>query len=64
MLNQRLKLNQDFFIDENKKSPRDGFGEALSEIAEKDDLIVTLAADLSESVKLKKFFEKFLNYRK
>ena len=59
MLNQRLKLNQDFFIDENKKSPRDGFGEALLEIAEKDDSIVALTADLSESVKLKKFIEKF-----
>lgn len=61
MLNQRLKLNQDFFVDENKKSPRDGFGEALLEIAEKDDSIIALAADLSESAKLKKFIEKFPN---
>lgn len=59
MLNQRLKLNQDFFINENKKSPRDGFGDALLEIAEKDNSIVALAADLSESVKLKKFIDKF-----
>jgi transketolase len=59
MLNQRLKLNQDFFINGNKKSPRDGFGDALLEIAEKDNSIVALAADLSESVKLKKFIDKF-----
>lgn len=59
MLNQRLKLNQEFFVDENKKSPRDGFGDALLEIAEKDNSIIALAADLSESVKLIKFFDKF-----
>jgi len=59
MLNLRLKLNQDVFLDENKKSPRDGFGDALLEAAEKNNSIVALAADLSESVRLKKFFEKY-----
>ena len=59
MLNLRLKLNQDVFLDENKKSPRDGFGDALLEAAEKNNSIVALAADLSESVKLEKFFKKF-----
>jgi len=59
MLNLRLKLNQDVFLDENKKSPRDGFGDALLETAEKNNSIVALAADLSESVKLEKFFKKF-----
>jgi len=59
MLNLRLKLNQDVFLDENKKSPRDGFGDALLEAAEKNNSIVALAADLSESVKLGKFSKKF-----
>ena len=60
MLNSRLKLNQDVFLEDvEKKSPRDGFGETLVEVAQKDSSIVALAADLSESVKLKNFFEKY-----
>ena len=36
MLNSRLKLNQDVFLEDvEKKSPRDGFGEALVEVAQK-----------------------------
>ncbi len=59
MLNLRLKLNQDVFLDENKKSPRDGFSEALVGLADKNKSIVAMSADLSESVKLKSFFQKY-----
>lgn len=59
MLNLRLKLNQDVFLGEEKKSPRDGFGDALSELADKNKSIVAMSADLSESVKLKTFSQKY-----
>ena len=60
MLNKIKRLNPKIFDDDvEKKSIRDGFGEALIEIAEKDERIVALSADLSESVRLVKFKEKF-----
>jgi transketolase len=37
------------------KSTRDGFGEAILEIAKENEQIVVLSADLSESLRLKKF---------
>ena len=39
MLNLRLKLNQDVFLGEEKKSPRDGFGDAILELADKNKSI-------------------------
>jgi len=59
MLNLRLKLNQDVFLNGDIKSPRDGFGEALLELADKNKSVVAMSADLSESVKLKAFFQKY-----
>jgi len=60
MLNPKLKLNQDLFIKDVKmKSARDGFGDGIVKAAEKNKNIVALAADLSNSVKLTKFAEKF-----
>jgi transketolase len=60
MLNTRLKLNQDLFLkDVKKRSPRDAFGEAIIEIARKNNSIVTLSADLSESIKLQEFKKSF-----
>lgn len=41
------------------KSIRDGFGEALVELGEKDERIVVLTADLADSTRVKKFAEKF-----
>jgi len=62
MLNPKLKLNQDMFRDdEGRKSPRDGFGKGILEVAEKNENIIALSADLSESVKLGEFIKKFPN---
>jgi transketolase len=43
----------------NLKSIRDGFGEALIGIGEKDEKIVVLTADLAESTRVNKFRDKF-----
>lgn len=60
MLNSRLKLNQDVFLkDEKTRSSRDGFGDGILELAQKNNSVVTLSADLSDSVKLKEFINKF-----
>lgn len=60
MLNTKLKLNQDLFIDsENKRSPRDGFGKGIVDLAEKNKDVITLSADLSESIKLQEFKRKY-----
>jgi len=60
MLNKRLKLNQDLFLkDTKKRSPRDGFGAGILDVARKNKSIITLSADLSESVKLLDFKKNF-----
>ncbi len=41
------------------KSIRDGFGEALVEIGEKNPNVVVLTADLAESTRVKEFADKF-----
>jgi transketolase len=41
------------------KSIRDGFGEALVELGEKDERIVVLTADLADSTRVKDFADKF-----
>jgi transketolase len=41
------------------KSIRDGFGEALEELGQKDDRIVVLTADLADSTRVKAFADKF-----
>lgn len=41
------------------KSQRDGFGEALVELGEKNPDIVVLTADLAESTRVKEFADKF-----
>ena len=41
------------------KSTRNGFGEAILEIAKKNDKIVVLSADLAESLKLNEFKKEF-----
>jgi transketolase len=60
MLNKDLKLNEKLF-DENveEKPTRDGFGEALVELGEKDPNVVVLTADLSESTRTDGFEKKF-----
>ncbi len=60
MLNKDLKLNEKLF-DENvlEKPIRDGFGQALEALGEKDPNVVVLTADLSESTRTDGFQKKF-----
>jgi transketolase len=60
MLNKDLKLNQNLFTETvEQKATRDGFGEALLELGEKNPDVVVLVADLSESTRTEEFAQKF-----
>ncbi len=60
MLNHNLKLNPKVFNDDvTKKSTREGFGEGLLQAAIENDNVVGLCADLTDSVKMNIFAEKF-----
>lgn len=60
MLNQKIKLNQDIFSSDVKlKESRGGFGEGVLDAAALNKNLVVLGADLSYSVKLKGFMEKY-----
>jgi transketolase len=60
MLNQKIKLNQDIFSSDVKlKSSRDGFGEGILNVAVINKNLIVLGADLSYSVKLGVFMEKY-----
>ncbi|MDB5204398.1 MAG: transketolase, transketolase [Candidatus Taylorbacteria bacterium] len=62
MLNQNQKLNSKIFDKDVEQVPiRNGFGEGLVEAAEKDERIVALCADLTESTKMLDFKNKFPN---
>lgn len=58
MINETL--NKKIFSKEVEKKPiRNGFGEGLLEAGEKDDRVVALCADLTESTRTHLFAEKF-----
>jgi GxxExxY protein len=60
MLNPELKLNPKIFDSDVEQKPiRDGYGEALMELGEKNPNIVVLTADLAESTRVHKFAEKW-----
>lgn len=60
MLNPDLKLNPSLFSEEVELRPsRDGYGEALVELGEKNPKVVVLTADLSESTRCEAFAKKF-----
>lgn len=60
MLNPNLKLNEKLFDDlVEQKATREGFGEALVELGDKNPNVVVLTADLSESTKTNGFEQKF-----
>ena len=60
MLNPIAKLNQKIFDADCEKAPiRRGFGEGLVIAGETDKNVVGLCADLSESVQMEKFKNKF-----
>ena len=60
MLNPDLKLNTKIFDKDVEQIPiRQGFGEGLLEAGEKNQQVVGLCADLTESTKMNLFAEKF-----
>jgi transketolase len=60
MLNPKLKLNPKIFnSDVEKISIRNGFGEGLLLAGEADKNVVALCADLTESIQMQLFAEKF-----
>jgi transketolase len=62
MLNPKLKLNPKLWNDDVEQIPiRKGFGEGLRSIGEKDERIVALCADLTESTQMHFFKERFPN---
>ena len=62
MLNSKLKLNKKIFDKEGiKESMREGFGHGLVISGEKNKNIVALCADLTDSLKMGLFKERFPN---
>jgi transketolase len=56
MLNSKI-----FDADVEKKATREGFGEGLLEIGEKNEQVMVLSADLKESTRAEEFAKKFPN---
>ncbi|MCB9806111.1 transketolase family protein [Candidatus Nomurabacteria bacterium] len=60
MLNDKQKLNPNIFLEDvEQEAIRLGFGEGLLQAGEKDERVVGLCADLTESTKMDKFAKKF-----
>lgn len=60
MINPKLKLNPKLFDKDVEQSPtRQGYGEGLVLAGEKDDKVVVLCADLTDSTRSNLFKEKF-----
>jgi transketolase len=60
MINPKLKLSKNIFKKDIEKTPsRNGYGEGLVEAGEKDENIVVLCADLTESTRSYLFQDKF-----
>ncbi|MEM3609844.1 MAG: transketolase C-terminal domain-containing protein [Candidatus Anstonellales archaeon] len=61
-LNSAMALNDDIFSDKIESIPtREGMGKALVEIAEKDEKVFCVTADVAESVRVHYFAQKFPN---
>src|SRR3989338_550652 len=60
MLNPELKLNEKVFDEDvEQMATREGYGEGLVELGEKNPNVVALCADLTESTKVEGFAKKF-----
>ena len=60
MINKELKLNPNLFDKKVEQLPtRDGYGKGLVEAGEKDERVVALCADLTDSTRTGWFKEKF-----
>lgn len=59
MLNSSLQLNEELFLKEVElRSTRQGFGDKITELGKNEDIVV-LCADLTESLKLENFAKLF-----
>lgn len=59
MLHLEAKLSEKIFDKPDMAATRDGFGQALLELGEKDPRVVVLCADLAESVRVLPFKETY-----
>lgn len=60
MLNPKMKLAKDLLSKEIElRGARDGYGDGLVELGEKDKNVVVLTADLAESTRAQKFGDKY-----
>jgi len=59
MLNTELFLNQHLFEEPERRATREGFGEALVELGERNPSVVVLTGDLNESTRTEGFSKKF-----
>ena len=60
MLNSVIKLNSKIFTEKIKQiSPRDGFGEGLVLVGEMNEKVVALCADVTESLRMHLFRDRF-----
>ena len=59
MLNNKIHLNIDLFNSSKMIASRDGFGEGLVLAGEKDERVVALSADVTESVRMHLFKNRF-----
>ncbi|HEX8993820.1 MAG TPA: transketolase family protein, partial [Candidatus Paceibacterota bacterium] len=59
MLNQNAHLRADLFDATVQKPTRDGFGDALMELGEKDERVVVVCADLADSTRTLAFKNKY-----
>jgi transketolase len=60
MLNPEIELNSKIFTEKIEQiSPRDGFGEGLVVVGEIDERIVALCADVTESLRMHLFRDRF-----
>ena len=59
MIVKSMKLSPKLFGEIDKAPTRNGFGDGLAEIGEKDERIVAICCDLTDSTKTKAFADKF-----
>jgi transketolase len=60
MINEHAKLNPNIGKEDIEQKPtRDGFGDALMELGERDEKVMALTGDLADSVRVAEFAKKY-----
>jgi transketolase len=59
MITPEAKLKDNIFDSPEQAHTRDGFGKGLVEVADSDERIVALCADLTESTRMEPFAKKY-----